>query len=251
MRRIIFVNRKGGSGKTTVVVNLAYHLAQKKRRVLVVDLDSQGHSTFIMARDPQTAGARPSGEVGLEQGIQDWVETTLHRGLDLLPLAVHHKLLNREVEADPHLIQRGMVPLLERYDYWLFDLPPSLEPVVTAGLLAATEIMVPLQTHFLPLQGMAQLIGLMRDLAGEQGHELRLTGIIPTLYNPRTRLYQQVLEDIAGVFGKSLILPGIPYDIRLAEAPSHRQVAARYAPRSRGSVAFGKLAAAVLAMEAK
>jgi chromosome partitioning protein len=249
MRKIIFANRKGGSGKTTVAVNLACRLAQKKRRVLVIDLDSQSHSTFYLGSVPDDVPRTLQHLLDGAATLPELVATTSRERLALLPSTRHIAELNDRV-GDRVTFLRDALPADLPYDYVLIDLPPSLEKIVLCGLIAADEVFIPLQTHFFPMQGLAQLVQLVYDVNRRWNPELRVTGIIPTLYNERTRIHRRVIDEVSKTFGRAMLLPGIPFDIRLAEAPSFRESIFAYAPRSNAARAFDALTARVLKMEA-
>lgn len=248
MRKIIFANRKGGSGKTTVAVNMACRLAQKKRRVLLIDLDSQSHSTFYVGTEPDNPPHTLQDLFAGRAALADLILPTSHERLSLLPSTRHLAALNEQIGERVTFLREALVADMP-FDYVLIDLPPSLEKIVLCGLIAVDEVFIPLQTHFFPMQGLAQLVQLVLDVNQRWNPALRLTGIIPTLYNERTRIHRGVMDEIKKTFGPAMILPGIPFDIRLAEAPSFRESIFVYAPRSHAAHAFDKLTARVLRME--
>ncbi len=249
MRKIIFANRKGGSGKTTVVVNIAFLLAQKRRRVLVIDLDSQSHSTFYLGGAPDVSAHTLQGLLDGSEPLAALVQPTRHDHLSLLPSTRHIAELNERIGERVTFLAEALAGDLP-FDYVLIDLPPSLEKIVLCGLIAADEVLIPLQTHFFPMQGLAQLVQLVTEINQRWNPGLRMSGIIPTLYNERTRIHRGVIDEVERTFGRKMVLPGIPFDIRLAEAPSFREPIAVYAPHSNAARAFATLAARILRMEA-
>ncbi len=248
MRKIVFVNRKGGSGKTSIVVNVAYHLSQLKRKVLVIDLDSQGHTTFYFGANPARDTKCVHSVLKGSAKIGDLVMETEYKNLFLIPASPKTVELNEAIGDRMDFLKVALEEIEGEYDYVLFDLPPSLEKVVYSGMLAAKEVIIPLQTHFFPMQGVAQLVKLIFEING-LGGDLKLCGVIPTLYNNRTRIYRNVIKEIADTFGRDLILPGIPYDIKMAEAPGFRLPVALFAPESRSTSAFKVLIKKIIRME--
>lgn len=248
MRKIVFVNRKGGSGKTSIVVNVAYHLSLLKKKVLVIDLDSQGHSTFYFGANPATEAECVHSVLNGSIRIGDLVKKTEYKNLFLIPASPKTLQLNESIGDRMDFLKTALREIEEEYDYILFDLPPSVEKIVYSGMLAASEVIIPLQTHFFPMQGVAQLVKLIFEV-NELGGDLKLSGVIPTLYNNRTRIYRNVIKEIADTFGRELILPGIPYDIKMAEAPGFRQPVAVFAPESRSTSAFKVLIKKIIRME--
>ncbi len=247
MRKILFVNRKGGCGKTTLVVNLAYQLSLKKKKVLVVDLDTQGHSSFYLtplkSKDIDLSSYLTEGKP-----LSEIIINGIYKNIDVLTWQKNKDILALEIEFEDNFLKKGLEEVEGNYDYILFDLPPSMEKIVKVAFFVGKEVFVPLQTHFFALKGIAQLINLIIN-HGESGHELVLRGVIPTLYNKRTKIYRQVREEIIDVLGKEMLLPGIPYDIKLAEAPGFREPIALYAPESRSHQSFKTLCKAIMEMD--
>ncbi len=248
MRKIIFANRKGGSGKTSIVVNLAYVLSKKRKKVLVIDLDSQAHSTFYLNKDFEVKYSildvfKDSSK------INDVFVETNYKNLFLLPAVEDLGNLNDKLKNKMDFLKKSIEIIDIDFDFILIDIPPSLERIVISGLIAADEVIIPLQTHFFPMKGIAQLISLIMKINKDWNKELKLSGIIPTLYNKRTRIYKSVISEIEDSFGKNILLPGIPYDIRMAEAPSFREPITIFAPNSRASKSFEILANRIIRMK--
>ncbi len=247
MRKIIFANRKGGSGKTSIVVNLAYVLSKKRKKVLVIDLDSQAHSTFYLNREFKVDKSIIDVFNDISK-INEVIVETNYKNLFLLPSVEELGDLNDKLKKRTDFLKQAMDSINYDFDFILMDIPPSLERIVISGLIAADEVMIPLQTHFFPMKGIAQLVSLIMKINKDWKKDLKLTGIIPTLYNKRTRIYKSVIEEIEESFGKDILLPGIPYDIRMAEAPSYREPITIFAPNSRASKAFDILAKKIIRM---
>ncbi len=248
MRKIIFANRKGGSGKTSLVVNLAYNLARRRKKVLVVDLDSQAHSSFYLSKDFQDTPQCLYHYFKDQFDLSKLIQKTAYRNLSLLPSSPKMAELNELIRERVPFLDEGLSELKNSYDFILFDLPPSIEKIVLAGLVASEEVIIPLQTHFFPMQGIAQLVQMIYDLKKQWDRDLKISGIVPTLYDPRTRIYKQVIEEIRSTFGEKMILPGIPYDIKLAEAPSFRKPVQLYSKNCRASRAFDALTQKIIRM---
>jgi len=248
MRKIIFANRKGGSGKTSIVVNLAYVLSKKRKKVLVIDLDSQAHSTFYLNKEFEVKYSILD-VLKDNSKINDVIVETNYKNLFLLPAVEDLGNLNDKLKNKTDFLKNSIDKIDINFDFILIDIPPSLERIVISGLIAADEVMIPLQTHFFPMKGIAQLISLIMKINKDWNKDLKLSGIIPTLYNQRTKIYKSVISEIEDSFGKDILLPGIPYDIRMAEAPSFREPISIFAPNSRASKAFEILANKIIRMK--
>jgi chromosome partitioning protein len=251
MRTIAVSNQKGGSGKTTTVVNLAAALGERKSRVLVVDLDSQHNaSTWLAVHD----GDRGLLDVFLGKGnLSSLVRQTNVSGVDVVPssswLMGAEKALAGEVGAET--ILRRQVERLprDRWDYLLLDCPPALGTVTVNALAAAREVLVPVEAHVMALSGLAQLRTTVEAIRERLNPELEITGILACRVDWRTRHAADVVEELRRQFGKKVFRTVIRENVRLAEAPSFGNPITQYAPDSHGAEDYRALARELASQE--
>lgn len=250
-RILCVANQKGGVAKTTTAVNLAAYLAAAGRRVLVVDLDAQANATTCLGVDSRTVKAG-TYEVLIEQKpISQALCMTERVGLDLLPATAD--LAGAEVEmtqllARERLLARALIPVTERYDYILVDDPPSLGLLTVNGLTAATHgVLIPVQCEYLALEGLSQLLGTIQRVRDVLNDKLHVAGVVLTMFDSRTNLGQQVVQEVRNFFPREVFKTVIPRNIRLSEAPSYGQTILSYAPGSAGALAYQALAQEFLA----
>jgi chromosome partitioning protein len=245
-RILAIANQKGGVAKTTTAVNLAAYLSAAGRRVLLVDMDAQANATTCLGLDPRTlrAGAYQllMGEATAEQIVQ----RTAHSGLDILPATTD--LAGAEVELTQtagreRLLARGLALVSDEYDYILVDDPPSLGLLTINGLTAATHgVLIPVQCEYLALEGLSQLLGTVQRVRDAINPRLHVAGVVLTMYDSRTNLGQQVVQEVRTYFPQESFRTIIPRNIRLSEAPSYGQSIMAYAPNSAGALAYQALA---------
>jgi chromosome partitioning protein len=234
-------NRKGGSGKTTTAVNLAAEWAARGRRVLVVDLDTQGHAGFGLGIDPKPGYTAhevfrdPHFDLGTAAAATAWPNLwcvpadTLYDGSGAL--------------ADSALLAgQFRRPEMERYDIVVLDTPPSLDLVLTNAMAAADGLLIPLLAHALSVEGVKQLSRLFYKTVTTSNPGLKLVGLLPIMACERIGHHRAVLADIAHQFGAERVLRPIRNDIRLAAAFSERQPIRQFSPRARGTLDYYLLA---------
>ncbi len=243
---IAFANQKGGVAKTTTVVNLAAYVAAAGRRVLVVDMDPQGNATTSLGVDPRRL-ALSAYDALINQTPIDQVLTLTERvGLDLIPATT--SLAGAEVEmtqlmARERLLSRALVPLHKKYDYIFIDDPPSLGLLTINGLTAATDgVLIPVQCEYLALEGLSLLLETIEQVREVLNDELAIAGVLLTMYDGRTNLGQQVVQEVRTYFPDDVFATIIPRNVRLGEAPSYGQSVLSYAPSSAGARAYQALA---------
>jgi len=254
MARIIaVVNQKGGVGKTTTSVNLAASLAERGKRVLLIDLDPQGNATTGSGVDKKTV-SRTVYQVLLGLGEVASIRTASETGkYDLLP--ANRELAGAEVELVELPNREGRLKaalaLVEGdYDYVLIDCPPSLSLLTINGLVAAKEVLIPMQCEYYALEGLSDLVGTIKRVRSNLNPVLEIGGLLRTMYDPRNTLSLQVSAQLEQHFGNKVFATLVPRNVRLAEAPSYGTPAVVWDRASKGAQAYLALAEEVLAREA-
>ncbi len=245
---ISVTNQKGGVGKTTSAVNIAYYLAKKGHRTLLVDFDPQGNATSGLGVDKQSLEGTMSDVILETKLLTDIIVPTEHKNLSLAPATPH--LANTEVElaqANRRFTRlRNAIDNLPQYDFVVIDSPPSLSLLTVNGLIAARYVLLPVQAEFYALEGLGQLLETMKLVRKSMNPTLDLLGVLPTMVDGRTTLSGQVHEEIKKHFPGKVFKTVIPRNIRLAEAPSHGLPVGAYDKFSRGARAYKAVTKEVL-----
>jgi chromosome partitioning protein len=243
-------NQKGGVGKTTTAINLSAFLAQLGQRVLIVDLDPQANATSCLGVDKNSVkggtyeviiGSAPASSFVL-----------YHSGFKLSLLPSSAALAGAEIElvALPEresLLRKALLPIKERYDYILIDCPPSLGLLTLNGLVAAQNgVLIPVQCEYLALEGIGHLTQTLTRIRSGLFPGLRIRGVVLTMYDTRTKLSHDVVEEVRRHFPNQVFQTVVPRSIRLAEAPSFGQPINAFAPESVGAQAYSALAREIL-----
>ncbi len=245
-RIFVFANQKGGVAKTTTTVNLGAYLAAAGRRVLVVDTDPQGNATTSLGVDPRTVDLSLYNVLIEQMPIQKVITITDRVGLDVVPSTTD--LAGAEVEmarlmARERLLERALRPILSLYDYILIDEPPSLGLLTINGLTAATDgVIIPVQCEYLALEGLSLLLQTIQQVHDVLNERLAIAGVVLTMYDSRTNLGQQVVQEVRDFFPDQVFQTIIPRNVRLSEAPSYGKTILSYAPTSAGALAYQSLA---------
>jgi chromosome partitioning protein len=244
---IACANQKGGVGKTTTAINLGAYLATAGRRVLIVDMDPQGNATTCIGYDPRRLEQSIYDAVIDHRPIAGILLSTERPNMDLLPSNVD--LAGAEVEmvgmmAREHLLAKALTPLENDYDYIFIDNPPSLGLLTVNGLTAARSgVIIPVQCEYLALEGLSMLVNTIQQVREMLNAGLNIVGVLLTMYDGRTNLSEQVVEEVRRFFPRQVFQTIIPRNVRLSEAPSHGQTILTYAPESSGGRAYAALAA--------
>jgi chromosome partitioning protein len=249
---LAIANQKGGVGKTTTAINLSGFLAHQGRRVLLVDMDPQGNASTCLGIPKRTL-ERMVGDVLLgEAEAKDAIIPTGRPGLDLLPatpdLAGTAVALAGVIARETRLRQ-ALQPVADWYDAILIDCPPSLDLLTINGLVAAHQVIIPLQCEFLALEGLAQLRETIELVRTHLNHRLHIGGVVMTMYDGRANLARQVVEEVRRYFPQRIFNTIIPRNVRLSEAPSHGELIYEYDPHSRGAKAYAALTEELLQRE--
>jgi len=244
-RVIAVANQKGGVGKTTTTVNLGAALAEQDHRVLVVDLDPQGNATTGLGINPRTLDATMYHVLLHDVPLDECIEPTEVRGLFVAPANLD--LAGSEIELVPAFsretrLKRAIADVIDDYDYVLIDCPPSLGLLTVNALVAATEVLVPIQCEYYALEGLGQLTHNVDLVQRNLNPELAISAIVLVMYDARTKLGEAVATEVREHFGELVCRNVIPRNIRLSEAPSFGKPITTFDPSSRGAVAYRELA---------
>lgn len=237
--RIAICNRKGGTGKSTVTVNLAAGLAEQGFRVLIIDLDSQSHCAAGLGIKPTAPFIHDL--FSLSTPITDSIRLSDYPGLWIAPADPtfdHNQAGDNELRLNEALDQEN---LDQNFDVILMDTPPSQDQLLMNALMAAHWVVVPFVPHYLSYQGIKQLVRLMHSIKLSHNPRLQLAGFLPTMASSTMRHHKAIMEEVSRHFGNNRILPAIRMDIRLADAFSQGQPVIGYAPKSRAAEDFSKL----------
>ena len=246
---IAITNQKGGVGKTTTSINVAYFLAKLGKRTLLIDFDPQGNASSGLGIDKTTLGATMSDVINGQQTLGAIIIETAFKNLWLAPTTA--VLANTETELAQQerrfsRLKLAIEPIQEQYDYILIDCPPSLSLLTVNGLIAARYVLLPVQAEFYALEGLGQLLETMKLIRHGMNPGLDLLGVLPTMLDSRTTLSNQVHEEIKRHFPGKVFATTIPRNIRLAEAPSHGIPIGVYDKFSKGARAYKALAKEVI-----
>ncbi|MCB1174083.1 MAG: ParA family protein [Leptospiraceae bacterium] len=249
-RVIALANQKGGVGKTTSAVNISAYLAARGKQVLLVDIDPQGNAGSGLGLDIHSLETSIYDVLLEERSAAEVIVESEYSNLSILPSNVD--LSGFEVDMmgrdrREYILTEALRQIKEDYDFMIIDCPPNLGILTLNALTAAEEVIIALQTEYYALEGLTQLMKVIQLVQGSLNPGLQLGGVILTMFDQRTSLARQVVEDVRSHFGDIVFASVVPRNIKLSEAPSFGQFIGQYAPESAGAAAYLKLTDEVLA----
>lgn len=242
---VAIANQKGGVGKSTTAINLGAGLALQGERVLIVDLDPQGNASSGLGVDRSAIDVSTYDILVDDVPIADVLEPTSVRGLHVVPATI--ELAGAEIElvsmfSREQRLKKALAPVREEYDFLLIDSPPSLGLLTINGLAAADEVLIPIQCEYYALEGVTQLTRNIDLVIGSLNPQLEIEGVVLTMFDGRTTLSAEVVEQVRTHFGEIAYRTVIPRTVRLSEAPSYGEPIEAYDDMSRGAIAYRELA---------
>jgi len=254
MKRILAIaNQKGGVGKTTTCVNLAASLAMSHKRVLVIDLDPQGNATMGCGVDKYSLQHSLYDLLMGKSQVQECIVAAADFGFDLIPsnadlTAAEVELMNKL--AREQRLLKALQSVRDNYDYILIDCPPSLNLLTLNAFVAADGVIIPMQCEYYALEGLSALVETIEDVRSTVNPELKIEGLLRTMFDGRNNLGNDVSDQLLKHFGDQVYRTVIPRNVRLAEAPSHGLPVIHYDKTSRGALAYLALAGEMVRREA-
>lgn len=251
---IALANQKGGVGKTTTAINLGAGLAKKGKKVLLIDLDAQGNATSGLGVRKSEIKEDIYDVLVNETPVEDVIIKTETENLDLIPATI--QLSGAEIELTSQMAREkrlsdAILPIVDDYDYALIDCPPSLGLLTINAFTTCDSILIPVQSEYYALEGLSQLLNTIKLVRKHFNPQLKIEGVLLTMFDRRTNLGQQVNSEVKKFFGDQVYDTIIPRNVRLSEAPSHGLAIIDYDKNSTGAHVYQQLAKEVLANHGK
>ena len=248
-RFIAIANQKGGVGKTTTAINLSACLADKGKKVLAVDMDPQGNMTSGLGLDKEFLEKTVYDMIIGESDIEEVLQKETMENLDVLPTNIDLSAAEIElidVENKEFIVRNSIQKIRDNYDFVIIDCPPSLSMLTINAMTTADSVLVPIQCEYYALEGLSQLIHTVELVKDRLNPDLEIEGVVFTMYDARTNLSLQVVENVKDNLQQNIYKTIIPRNIRLAEAPSYGMPINQYDPKSAGSESYMRLADEVI-----
>ena len=251
-RVIAIANQKGGVGKTTTAINLSSCLAEKGKKVLAVDMDPQGNMTSGLGLDKNNIEDTIYDLIIGESEINQVIKKDILENLDIIPTSID--LSGAEIELldeenKEFIVRNAISKVKDEYDYIIIDCPPSLSMLTINAMTTADSVLVPIQCEYYALEGLSQLIHTVELVRDRLNENLQIEGVVFTMYDARTNLSLQVVENVKDNLQQNIYKTIIPRNIRLAEAPSYGMPINHYDPKSAGADSYMRLADEVISRE--
>lgn len=251
-RTIAVANQKGGVGKSTTAINLSACLAEKGKKVLTIDMDPQGNTTSGLGVDKNSVDNTLYELLVSQANVEDTVVKDVVENVDLIPSNVN--LSGAEIELvgidnKEYILKEILEKIKDNYDYIIIDCPPSLNMLTINALAAANSVLVPIQCEYYALEGLSQLIHTIDLVKDRLNNQLEIEGVVFTMYDARTNLSLQVVENVKDNLQQNIYKTIIPRNVRLAEAPSYGQPITIYDSKSTGAESYRMLAEEVINRE--